>query len=372
MKLLIVRGYGSIMNIGNYNTQEIGLAKAFIKKGIDTDIVFFGGNEKTHIQEWPVEDGKAIKIYHLKGKSYSKHGVMPEVYDLANKYDYLWLDEYNQYTSYKLAKLYPEKTYIYHGPYDQNYSTLRKIRDIICSVLFFNKNTANNVQVFAKSQLAKECLIRRGFQKVETIGVGLDTSRFKNYMCTDITSIGLNPSDKVFLYVGSIDNRRNTLFLIEVFNRIYKMNKDCKLLLIGKAKDSYWKKCMRLIRTYKLESGVIHIDKMTQEQLPSVYKNATAFMFPTKYDIFGMVLMEAMYFGVPVISSVNGGSTTLIKSGENGFICELKEDLWTQAAQKIIDEKELCDKFKESAQQTINKYSWDCVVENALKFMKGL
>lgn len=373
MKLLIVRGYGSIMNIGNYNTQEIGLAKSFIKKGIDTDIVFYGGNEKTHIQEWPVEEGKHIKIYWMKGKAYLKHGVMPEVYALAKKYDYLWLDEYNQYTSHKLAKLYPEKTYIYHGPYDQNYSIIRMIMDKICSTLFFDSNVAQEVQVFAKSQLAKKSLIKRGFQKVETIGVGLDASRFLNTTSVDVNNIGLNESDKVFLYIGSIDDRRNTLFLIEVFNKIYKRNTDCKLLLIGKAKDRYWKKCMERIRSYKLESCIVHIDKMPQEQLPTIYKRAAAFMFPTKYDIFGMVLMEAMFFSLPVITSNNGGAGTLIKTGENGIICDLKTEDWVYAANQLLLDQERGKRLGINAHETIvNNFSWDSITEHAMMFMKGL
>lgn len=370
--MLIVRGYGSVMSIGNYNTQEIGLAKAFIKKGIDTDIVFYGGNEETHIQKWPVEDGKYINIYWLKGKEYLKHGIMPEVYSLAQKYDYLWLDEYNQYTSYKLAKLYPEKTYIYHGPYVPKYSWIRSFLNQLYSTIFFNKNVADNVQAFAKSQLTKECLVKRRFKKVETIGVGLDSSRFVNAVPVDLTEIGLNASDNVFLYIGSIDNRRNVIFLIEVFNKIHESNENCKLLLIGKAKEEYWKKCCKLIHKYNLENNIIHIDKMSQDKLPGIYKRAFAFMFPTQYDIFGMVLMEAMYFGVPVISSVNGGSTTLIQSGKNGFICDLNESQWVETAQKLIDCAELHEQIGKAAQETIDEYSWECIVEHAIKFMKGI
>lgn len=373
MKLLIVRGYGSVMDIGNYNTQEIGLAKSFIKRGIETDIVLFGGNKETHIQEWPVDGGKNIKIYWMKGKAYFKHGVMPEVYSLAEKYDYLWLDEFNQYTSFKLAKLYPQKTYIYHGPYDQNYSVIRMAADKFFSSIFFDKNVAHDVQVFAKSQLAKNSLQKKGFKKVEVIGVGLDTSRFYNTTSVDMRDLGLNESDKIFLYIGSIDDRRNTLFLIEVFNKIYKLHKDCKLLLIGKAKDHYWKKCLTLIQQYNLESRIIHIKKMPQELLPTVYRRAKLFVFPTKYDIFGMVLMEAMFFAVPVISSNNGGAGTLIKTGKNGIICDLNVDKWVDAANQLLENNELCEKLGSNAHETIKiDFSWDSITEHAMMFMKGL
>ena len=373
MKLLIVRGYGSIMNIGNYNTQEIGLAKAFINKGIDADIVFYGGNEETYIQRWSVANGKNINIYWLKGRQYLKHGVMPEVYELAEKYDILWLDEFNQYTSFELIKRYSDKVCVYHGPYEQNYNLPRKILNGLTSRLFFREKFAESVQVFSKSKLAEEYLKKVGFKNVETIGVGLDSSRFCNYEDLDLSEFGISEDERYLLYVGTIDERRNVLFLLEILKKLHEKGSDCKLVLVGKAKKQYWSKCKKVVEESDLQNNVIYIECLNQNQLPMLYKNAEVFLFPTRYDIFGMVLMEAMIFETPVISSYNGGSSTLITDKENGFICSDSVDEWVKTTEKILNNSDLAEHMGKLARHTIlESFNWDAIVCRILPIIEDV
>ena len=370
VKILIVRGYGSIMNISNYNTQEIGLAKAFVNKGFDTDIVFYGGNQKTHIQELYIENGKKINIYWLKGKQYLKHGVMPEVYELAEKYDLLWLDEFNQFTSFKLTKMFSDKVCIYHGPYEQNYSLPRKIINDCTSKFFFRNKLAEKVQVFSKSKLAEEYLKKVGFKRVTTIGVGLDYGRFDNCEKKDITEYGISKNEQYLLYVGSIDKRRNTLFLLQILNKLHHNGSEYKLVLVGKAKKSYWKKCEDYINGNNLKNDVIRFESLSQSQLPVLYKAAKVFLFPTRYDIFGMVLMEAMLFEVPVISSYNGGSSTLITNRENGFVCEDSVNEWVKIIVNILKDDELAKRIGKLASDNIRKsFNWDAIASHALSII---
>lgn len=373
MKMLIVRSYGSVMNVKSYNTQEIGLAKAFRSRGIETDIVFYAGDQETRVQEWPADNGGVIKIFWLTGKQFMKHGYMPEVFMLADQYDFLWLDEFDQYQSSKLARMYPKKTFIYHGPYPQSYSWMRKVRDTICNNIFFDASIAEKVRVFTKSNLAQTHLEKMGFKNVRTIGVGLDTERFVQSKAIDLNEFGINDSDIVLSYIGTIDERRNVLFALNVLSTIVRKRNNVKLLLVGKENDRYWRRCVSYIEKKGLRNNVVHIKKLDQDMLPSVYIRSTAFLFPTLYDIFGMVLLEAMYFGTPVVSSVNGGSTTLIKSGENGYICDFDVEQWASALEKILLSNSLQEKIGDNARKTIrNRFTWGKIADNAIQYMKEM
>ena len=78
-----------------------------------------------------------------------------------------------------------------------------------------------------------------------------------------------------------------------------------------------------------------------------------------------MVLLEAMYFGTPVISSVNGGSCTLIQNGYNGFVMEnFDSEEWVKCIDSALADDELVSKMKNNAQKTIEEnYTWDMLAD---------
>ena len=118
MKILIIRNYPSYMSVKNntYNIQEVGLAKALVRKGHDCDILFWTKNEPETI-DVPVDSFGHIRVFYRKGKTLLKNTVFFNCEDLFEKYDILQPCEYNQMQSWILAKKYPQKTVIYHGPY---------------------------------------------------------------------------------------------------------------------------------------------------------------------------------------------------------------------------------------------------------------
>lgn len=370
MRLLIVRPHGSVINIHNYNVQEIGLAKAFWKAGIECDIVFFCGKQKSWTQEIHAFDDKYIKIYWLNGISILNNAIIPAVFELTSKYDIIWVNEFNQYTSYRLAKTFPGKVCIYHGPYPKKYSTLRYVKETILEKVFFSQKIADRALVFAKSNMARSHLKKIGFPKVVTIGVGLDVERFQNPKKNKFLQYEIPEFAHILLSIGTIEERKNTFFLLKVLNQLVKQDNRFRLILVGKKDETYWSKCEKYISNNNIEKNIIYIEKLTQEELPELYKISTAFLFPTLYDIFGMVLLEAMYFGLPVISTSNGGADTLIQDGVNGYIRELTVEKWSEAICKIAYKKEEAQAMAQKASDEItSNYTWDAIVEKVIKYL---
>ena len=78
---------------------------------------------------------------------------------------------------------------------------------------------------------------------------------------------------------------------------------------------------------------------MEQKYLAGVYGLADIFLLPTEYEIFGMVLLEAMYYHSVVLTTLNGGSSTLIDNGKNGFVLTLNNaNDWADCIEKSGDE----------------------------------
>ena len=101
------------------------------------DIIFWTDKEEKNVFI-PVDDDKKICIYYRKGKTFLKNTVFTNIDDILKNYDILEPCEYNQIESWYLAKKYPGKTIIYHGPY---YSSFNKRYNMMCKIfdlLFLN------------------------------------------------------------------------------------------------------------------------------------------------------------------------------------------------------------------------------------------
>ena len=287
-----------------------------------------------------------------------------KLYDIIKNYDIIQTAEYDQLANIKLRKKLKDKLIIYHGPYASKYTKKYNIKCILSDFLiFFNKEYKNTV-CLTKSNLATQFLKNKGFTNVKTIGVGLDTDRFiKN---------GANKESKPeyqgknLLYIGKIEDRRNPLLLLEILNKI---EDNIKLIVIGNGNRKYLKKFEENIKKYNLEKRIIYKSKMEQRELRKIYENNNVFLFPSKYEIFGMVLLEAMYFNNIVISSVNGGSTTLIKDKINGYIIDgFDVDKLVLKINEIISDKNNKDVMVKASNTIKQEYTWDKLVN---KFIKG-
>ena len=101
------------------------------------------------------------------------------------------------------------------------------------------------------------------------------------------------------LYVGTIEERKNALVILE---SLLQLSSDTKLVMVGK-KKSYGKKIDQYIKEHQLQDRVIQINQVEFEDLPSIYQLADLFIYPSKFEGFGIPIIEALHSGVPVIAA---------------------------------------------------------------------
>lgn len=367
MRILIIRAHPTKINIKTYNVQELGLAKALINLGHECDVILYTEG-KSSVESLPIENDKEIKIYWLHGKNILWQGIYNwnELFALTSQYDWIQVNEYNQIASYLITRKYSKNSYIYHGPYynpkDKKYNLLNAVFD----VLFLQKMRKENPMIFAKSEMATQSLKAKGFANVITTGVGLDVERFGE------SSILRKKKDERtyrLLYIGEISERRNTLFLIDVFKNVYeKMNGNVSLQIIGKGKKAYTSKVEEHARNLNVEKAISFIAKKDQSELPEVYGEADLFVFPTNYDIFGMVLLESLYFGVPVISSKNGGSETLLNKLQCGKVIERFDvEEWASTIVETLENWQLRNQMGQNGHEEIlESFTWKAIASKMI------
>lgn len=382
MKILIIRTFPDILDIQSYNVQEIGLAKALIRKGHTCDIALYNGRGKDYTQtvlfdarenidlseEVPQVSSQhdesdtehlgslSFRIYWLKGTNIFKNGFLHSVKKLLPDYDVIQVAEYDQLASWGLYTHQIIPTVMYHGLYASTYTKGYNFKCSVFDKLFLWRRSVKHVVALSKSELAADFLRSKGFKKIQAVGVGIDDERFVNALfdkcnAKSITTanyesgegkvnVSSDEIDKPFklLYIGKLEDRRNSLWLLDLLSELtYNRNQNVQMTIIGRGDSDYQKAFDEKAKKYIDDGFLIYIPKATQDEMPGIYSKHDMFVFPSNYEIFGMVLLEAMYFGLPVISSYNGGSSTLIKDGVNGLVQrDFEIDNWADRIESYI------------------------------------
>ena len=408
MKILIIRTYPDKLNLNAYNVQELGLAGALRRAGHECDIVFYNGFHPTIVEER--EDG--VRLYWVKSLNVAKNGVFFGLRKIAEQYDVLQVHEYDQLMSWLIYTFYRRKPVVlYHGPYYDSFNRGYNAKCAVFDKLFlpFSRRAQKAMYCMTKSPQAEEFLHGKGFGKVQTVGVGLAERRFDSApsdthsgvmadmpvdssgirVCTAAdhstadasaqaarSDIGVRePAEEkgmVFhhiLYVGKLEERRNSVFLLQVMKKLLEKRDDIFCTVIGNGEESYVNSLMPQMDLLKKGGRFQWIRKASQDELAPLYREAEIMLFPSNYEIFGMVLLEAMYCGVVVISTENGGASCLIRNGENGLIeNSLDVHAWVSKAIALLEDKERRNLMQKAASDTIrNSFTWDRIADQFVK-----
>ncbi|MBR6147674.1 MAG: glycosyltransferase family 4 protein [Lachnospiraceae bacterium] len=376
-KILIIRTFPSILDPEGYNIQEIGLAKALVRAGLVCDVVLYNGSNPDEIKEITVPNSEAgvVRVFMRHGLGILKNGFFPGLKDITKGYDILQVHEYDQITSWMYYAFTKDKpVVIYHGPYYDDYNKGYNLKCRVFDNTFLRLKSADDTLCFTKSRAAVDFLLSKGFKKAIPLGVGLDIENFEKTFDDSDQPILDEHACRNFLYVGKIEPRRNSYLLLDIMSKLADKYDDIHMTVIGSGDREYveeWRvKADSLVRR-----GVLtYIEKMSQTKLRDIYKKSDLMIFPSNYEIFGMVLLEAMYFDLPVISSDNGGSDTLITDGFDGVIVKEFDALsWVDSISILHDD---ANKYRSIKNNLILKdhsiYTWDGIARQYIEAIKDI
>jgi D-inositol-3-phosphate glycosyltransferase len=228
-------------------------------------------------------------------------------------------------------------------------------------------------------QAQLQWLYNSSTRRITVIPPGVDTSRF--YPIPDDEAkefVGIPANDRMILYVGRIEPLKGLDVLLEAMGR-YCCNENVEqshlhLAIIGGEPDVSREKMTEemarlqaMRESYGLKDMVTFLGKRGQDTLPYYYSAADVVVVPSHYESFGMVALEAMACGTPVVASQVGGLAFLVQDGVTGYTVPVgdPEALCTHLSD-LLNDRELRRQMGERAVATAREYAWENIARQMI------
>jgi D-inositol-3-phosphate glycosyltransferase len=240
---------------------------------------------------------------------------------------------------------------------------------------------ADRIIAATPAELAQlQWLYQADVSHVVVIPPGVDLSRFYPIHPEEAKEfIGVPPCDRMLLFVGRIEPLKGLDTLIEAIalmrkNEAFENCPLCLAVIGGDPQVSDEDMSAEMVRLQDLreqlglEDLITFLGKRSQDTLPYYYSAAEAVVMPSQYESFGMVALEAMACGTPVVASQVGGLAFLVQNGFNGFTVPVDEpQALANCLVDLIQEPDLREKMGKQAADFAQGYGWNVIAERILK-----
>jgi len=189
---------------------------------------------------------------------------------------------------------------------------------------------------------------------------GVDTENFS----PDVTPIEEYCDGKLnILFLGRLEHRKGLKYLLEAYQLVKREIPDSRLIVVGRGIRPR-KKHEKWIKRHELKD-VVFVGYATEEDKPRYFKTADVYCAPnTGHESFGIVLIESMTMGTPVVASNIEGYASVLTHGEEGLLVPPKDSIeLAQALYTLLRDESLRREMGEKGRATAKQYSWDHIAQ---------
>lgn len=225
--------------------------------------------------------------------------------------------------------------FTYHTLYDQYIHYFPLARGLARHVvIYLAREFCNRCDlVITPTGVIKSLLEGYGVRRpIVPIPTGIHPERFQagdpNFL---YENFGVPREDRVLLFVGRLGKEKNLDFLLRVFSLVLQKQRAATLVLVGSGPEK------EALGAFAKELGigtkVVFTGLLAPDVVVGAYRSADLFVFPSVTETQGLVLLEAMAAGLPVVARAAFGSLAMVRDGVTGFLCGEHEE---EFAAKIL------------------------------------
>ncbi len=242
-------------------------------------------------------------------------------------------------------------------------------------VMIHNRIFTNQCDlVFAPTPSIKEYLEEHGTStEVKVIPTGLSGKEFEfnKSRVKAIRKKYLNGKKYLFCTVSRLEKEKNIEFILEGLKLLKeKYSTGFRILMIGEG--SLKEELNKRVKELGLNDNVIFCGLVPHEELPDYYHACDLFLFASQSETQGIVLLEAMAAGLPVIAVRASGVSDVLVDGRNGYMTDKAVPLWEEKIEQVLSRKHQWEQMKLEAVKVAKQYLAVQVAKNVEQYYRNV
>jgi glycosyltransferase involved in cell wall biosynthesis len=373
MKILLTSSGGVIRGIENW--PEYGLGRELVKLGHEvTAISSTSAMMKHDARRHEIIDGIDVRRFNPILPS-SFFYVLREKFDLIHMHHLGYMAPISSYAAIanKFKKTPSVFTVhgIFHDPFlvknvedpfnDRIKGNIATKFSLLRLRNWFTHTPLNAQRITALTHWEKKELVGLGIdtKKINVVPNGVETSKFKKNCGNYFKKMGVH--GEILLFVGQPTKRKGWQYLVEAMPEILKEFPDAKMVFVGYRSTGVIEE---LCKKNGVEHNAVFLGYLHEKEKIDAFKSADVFVFPTLYEGFGIIFLEAMAAGLPVVTTNSAGNGEIIKNMKNGILVEPKSSSQiAKAVIKLLNSKKLRRRLGKNGIKLANEFDWRNVVK---------
>ena len=211
-----------------------------------------------------------------------------------------------------------------------------------------------------------QALTEHGIERVDLWQRGVDTETFQPHLASADMRSRLtqgSPDSPLLLYVGRLSAENE----IERIKPVLESIPNARLALVGDGPNR------QNLEKHFAGTPTHFVGYLQGQELGAAFASADAFVFPSRTETLGLVLLEAMAAGCPVVAARSGGIPDIVDDGVNGFLFDPADDHGAIAAtQRLLANPEERETLRRNARREAERWSWSAATQQLQTYYQAV
>lgn len=206
-----------------------------------------------------------------------------------------------------------------------------------------------------RAQMIRHC--GAASHAVQVIPCGVDLHRFAPRDRSEAREqLGWDLEGPILLFAGRLDPFKGPDLLLRAASM---MKTKAEVVIVGgKAGDPEIMRLRELADELKIRKRVHFPGAQTQQQLALMYCATDVTVVPSYHESFGLVAVESLACGTPVVATRAGGLTTIVQHGQTGYLVPRCPGFFAEKLDTLLQEPDLLDQMRQAARPSVLDYNW--------------